>query len=127
MPVTLKVNVQGLSQVERRLANPNAVNTPVRLFLERSRDHLHPRVQRRIRRRTGLGRASVVAEMDPSPMPRWVKVFSRLHYIRFYEFGTRRGQRPRRPFRRTLRASRKAIFSFANQAGREIAQMLRRG
>lgn len=126
MVVTLKVNIQGLERAQRRLENPSAVSVPVRRFLQRSGDHLQPRVIRRIRRRTGAGRASVMMEMDPAPLPRWVKVFSKLYYIRFYEWGTKRGQRPRRPFRRTLRASRKVIFGFAADAGQEIAQALRR-
>lgn len=128
MVATLKINVQGLKELERNFSNPRVVAQPIRRFLLRSADYVEPRIERRIRRRTGRGRASVERELDTARIPRFVKILSKLFYILFYEYGAKaHNQKPRKPFRGTLRRSRKVIFRFANEAGREIASMLARG
>ena len=128
MAVTLKVNIQGLKELDRKFSDPKVVAVPMRRFLLRSADYVEPRIERRIRKRTGRGRASVQRLMDTAKVPRFVKIFSKLHYVRFLEFGAPgHNQKARKPFRSTLRRSRKVIFRFANDAGREIAAMLTRG
>ena len=128
MAVTMKINIKGLKELERNFANPKVVAQPMRRFLLRSADYVEHRIERRIRRRTGRGRASVQRHLDTATVPRFVKLFSKLFYIRIYEYGAKaRNQKARKPFRSTLRRSRKVIFRFANDAGREIAAMLARG
>ena len=128
MAVTVKVNIKGLKELDRAFANPKVVAQPMRRFLLRSADYLEPRIERRIRRRTGRGRASVQRELDTATVPRFVRILSKLSHIRIYEYGApKHNQRPRKPFRSALRRSRKVIFRFANDAGREIAAMLARG
>ena len=128
MAVTMKINIKGLKELDRAFSNPKVVAVPMRRFLLRSADYVEPRIERRIRRRTGRGRASVQRQLDTATVPRFVKLFSKLFYIRIYEYGApKHNQRPRKPFRSTLRRSRKVIFRFANDAGREIAAMLARG
>ena len=128
MAVTVKVNIQGLKQLERAFSNPKVVAQPMRRFLLRSADYVEPRIERRIRKRTGRGRASVQRQLDTATVPRFVKILSKLFYIRIYEYGAKgRNQKARKPFRQTLRRSRKVIFRYANDAGREIAAMLARG
>ena len=124
MAVTMKVNIKGLKELERAFSNPKVVALPMRRFLLRSADYVEPRIERRIRRRTGRGRASVQRVLDTAPIPRFVKIFSKLFHIRIYEYGApEHNQKPRKPFRQTLRRSRKVIFKYANDAAREIAAM----
>ena len=128
MAVTMKINIQGLKELDRAFANPKVVALPMRRFLLRSADYVEPRIERRIRKRTGRGRGSVQRVLDTAKVPRFVKIFSKLFHIRIYEYGApKHNQKARKPFRSTLRRSRKVIFRFANDAGREIAAMLARG
>lgn len=132
--VSMKVNILGARKLEAQMGNPAVVGAPVRWFLIRTGNYLRPRVARRIPargvnrhgyRRTGRGRRSIQMALDTGTIPRWVKVFSPVHYIRFLEYGTKRGIRPRRMFRGTLRRARRAIFGFAKQARDDIARNLR--
>jgi hypothetical protein len=126
--VTMSVNIRGAKELERNLGNPNAVRLPVRRYLLRGRDHLVPRIKRRIRRRTGVGRGSIQSELDTARVPRFVKIFSKEFYVRIYEYGAPgHGQKARKPFRGTLRRSKKVIFTFANDAGKEIARIIAKG
>ena len=125
---SMKINVSGLKQLERAFANPKVVAQPLRRFLLRSADDLQPRIKKRIRKRTGRGRASVERQLDTARVPRFIKIFSDLYYIGIYERGAKNhNQKARKPFRSTLRRRRKVVFRYANEAGREIAVMLRRG
>ena len=124
----MSVNIRGAKELERNLGNPDAVRLPIRRYLLRGRDHLVPRIKKRIRRRTGRGRRSVQFELDKARIPRYIKIFSKEFHIRIYEYGApARNQKARKPFRRTLRRSKKVIFSFANDAGRDIARIIAKG
>ena len=127
--VTMKVNIKGAREFERNLGNPDAVRLPMRRFLLRGADHVQPRIFRRIRKRTGKGRASVDREMDTARrVPRYIKIFSKRHEVRIYEYGAPgHNQKARKPFRSTLRRSKKVIFRFANEAGREMARIIAKG
>jgi len=132
--ITMKVNIIGLRQLERRFSDPRVVAVPLGWFLRRSANYVTPRIKQRIPskgvnrhgyRRTGRARGSVLWLMDSSPIPRWVRIFSTVHYLRFLEYGTKRGLKARRYFRGTLRRTRRMIFQFARQARDDIARQLR--
>ena len=127
--VTAKINISGLKELERDFGNPTVVARPMRRFFFRGADHLQPRIERRIRKRTGRGRKSVDRELDQSrKVPRYIKIFSKEFYIRIYEYGAPgHNQKARKPFRRELKRNKKVIFTFAAEAGREIATMLAKG
>ena len=125
----MKINISGLKELERNFSNPKVVALPMRRFFLRGADHLQPRIERRIRKRTGRGRQSVDRELDTSrTVPRYLKIFSKEFYIRIYEYGAPgHNQKARKPFRRELKRNKKVIFKFAAEAGREIAFMLAKG
>ena len=124
----MSVNIRGAKELERNLGNPDAVRLPVRRYLLRGRDYLTPRIKRRIRRRTGAGRRSIQSKLDKARIPRFIKIFSDKFYVLIYEYGApSRNQKARKPFRRTLRRTKKVIFSFANDAARDIARIIAKG
>ena len=127
--VTAGINIRGLKELERSFDNPTVVARPMRRFFLRGADYLQPRIERRIRKRTGRGRKSVERELDRSrKVPRYIKIFSKEFYIRIYEYGAPgHNQKARKPFRRELKRGKKVIFKFAAEAGREIAVMLAKG
>ena len=133
--VTMKINITGLRELEKNFSNPDVVRLPMRRFFLRGRDHLVPRIKRRIRRgparpghSPGQGRKSVDSKLDTVRIPRFIKIFSDLFYIRIYEYGAPgHGQKARKPFRRELKRNKKVIFRFAAEAGREIARLLAKG
>ncbi len=133
--VTMRVNIQGAKELERNLGNPDAVRLPMRRFFLRTRDHMVPRIKRRIRigpagpgHSPGAGRQSVDSKLDIARIPRFLKIFSELFYIRIYEYGApAHGQKARKPFRRELKRNKKVVFRFANEAGAEMARIIAKG
>ncbi len=133
--VTMKINIHGARELEKNLGNPDAVRLPLRRFYLRGRDHLVPRIKRRIRtgparagHSPGAGRKSVESKLDDARIPRFIKIFSSTYYIRIYEYGAPgHNQKARKPFRGELKRNKKIIFRFAAEAGREMARIIAKG
>lgn len=89
MPGPIQMQVSGIEPIVRRFKDPNTAAEPVRDFYKDSRRVIRRNVQRGMPIRLGRGKRSVRGSgISRRRMPRLVKVFTRLYYLRFLEFGT---------------------------------------
>lgn len=104
MPVGLKLQVEGLDQLERKL-EPEVLLAPVREVLDAGLKEAAAVVVAHAPRRTGRLAASVTHRLDARPVPTWGRIAvtarskRRYNYPRWLEFS------PKSPRRGWFRAS----------------------
>lgn len=93
------VQITGLDRLVKKLG-PGALREPFRKFFERCGQAVKTEAQRRAPVDTGRLRASIAYEIgDESPLPRTVRIGSRVHYAPYMEYGTARQGDPDVPHR----------------------------
>jgi len=85
----IRMDVKGIEPLVKRFQDKETPAKPVRVFYLAAGKVMRTQVQKSVSVRTGKGKRSVRRSgVAKRKMPKLMKVFTRLYYLRFVEFGT---------------------------------------
>jgi len=88
MTMQLSIRLEGLTELQRRTADPRILADAERRFLLQSGLAVQRGAQIGAPVDQGRLRGSIKVEVDPSPSPQWAKVGTNVFYAPYQEYGT---------------------------------------